>query len=75
MPREKTRAAARKSNGARRRLGRDDGFDPFDVIRTVANAYSKTGGLTMLSGNLAPEGAVVKTAGVSPKCSGTRARR
>jgi dihydroxy-acid dehydratase len=44
-----------------------DGFDPFDVIRTVDNAYSKTGGLTMLSGNLAPKGAVVKTAGVSPK--------
>jgi dihydroxy-acid dehydratase len=40
--------------------------DPFDVIRTVENAYSKTGGLTMLSGNLAPKGAVVKTAGVSP---------
>ena len=44
-----------------------DGYDPFDVIRTVENAYSKTGGLTMLSGNLAPKGAVVKTAGVSPK--------
>ena len=45
----------------------DDGFDPFDVIRPVENAYSQTGGLTMLSGNLAPKGAVVKTAGVSPK--------
>ncbi len=45
----------------------DDGFDPYDVIRTVDNAYSKTGGLTMLSGNLAPKGAVVKTAGVSAK--------
>ncbi len=44
-----------------------DGFDPFDVIRTVENAYSQTGGLSMLSGNLAPKGAVVKTAGVSPK--------
>jgi dihydroxy-acid dehydratase len=45
--------------------GSDDGFDPFDVIRTVANAYSETGGLSMLKGNLAPQGAVVKTAGVS----------
>jgi dihydroxy-acid dehydratase len=45
----------------------DDGFKPFDVIRTVDNAYSATGGLTMLYGNLAPEGAVVKTAGVDPK--------
>jgi dihydroxy-acid dehydratase len=45
----------------------DDGFDAFDVIRPVSNAYSKTGGLTMLKGNLAPRGAVVKLAGVSPK--------
>jgi dihydroxy-acid dehydratase len=44
-----------------------DGFDPFDVIRTVQNAYSQTGGLSMLYGNLAPDGAVVKTAGVDPK--------
>jgi dihydroxy-acid dehydratase len=47
--------------------GGDDGFDPFDVIRTVENAYSATGGLSMLTGNLAPKGAVVKTAGVSAK--------
>jgi dihydroxy-acid dehydratase len=47
--------------------GLDDGYDPFDVIRTVDNAYSQTGGLSMLYGNLAPEGAVVKTAGVDPK--------
>ncbi|MGP0068082.1 MAG: dihydroxy-acid dehydratase [Isosphaeraceae bacterium] len=47
--------------------GDGDGFDPFDVIRTVEKAYSKTGGLTMLSGNLAPRGAVIKTAGVKPR--------
>ena len=48
--------------------GRADGTsDPFDVIRTVENAYSQTGGLSMLYGNLAPDGAVVKTAGVDPK--------
>ncbi|WP_250846993.1 dihydroxy-acid dehydratase [Aquisphaera insulae] len=45
--------------------GSGDGFDPFDVIRPTDRAYSQTGGLTMLSGNLAPKGAVVKTAGVS----------
>ena len=45
----------------------DSGFDPLDVIRPVANAYSATGGLTLLKGNLAPRGAIVKTAGVSPK--------
>jgi dihydroxy-acid dehydratase len=44
-----------------------DGFDAFDVIRTVENAYSATGGLAMLAGNLAPKGAVIKTAGVKPK--------
>jgi dihydroxy-acid dehydratase len=37
------------------------------VIRTVANAYSKDGGLTILFGNLAEQGAVVKKAGVSAK--------
>jgi dihydroxy-acid dehydratase len=47
--------------------GSEHGFDPYDVIRTVEKAYSKTGGLTMLCGNLAPKGAVIKTAGVSPK--------
>ncbi len=35
-------------------------------IRPIENAYSKTGGLAILWGNLAPEGAVVKTAGVAP---------
>jgi dihydroxy-acid dehydratase len=45
----------------------DDEFDPRDVIRDVAHAYSPEGGLTVLYGNLAPEGAVVKTAGVDPK--------
>ncbi len=44
-----------------------DGFDPFDVIRPCNRAYSPEGGLSVLRGNLAPEGAVVKTAGVDPK--------
>ena len=38
-----------------------------DVVRPLENAYSPDGGLAVLFGNLAPEGAVVKTAGVSPK--------
>lgn len=38
-----------------------------DVIRTKDTAYSQTGGLAILHGNLAPEGAVVKQAGVSPE--------
>jgi dihydroxy-acid dehydratase len=36
-----------------------------DVIRTVQKPYSKTGGLAILFGNIAPKGAVVKTAGVA----------
>jgi dihydroxy-acid dehydratase len=37
------------------------------VIRPLSTAYSKEGGLAVLYGNLATEGAVVKTAGVDPK--------
>ncbi len=37
------------------------------VIHTLDNAYSKTGGLAILKGNLAPNGAVIKTAGVAAK--------
>jgi dihydroxy-acid dehydratase len=36
-------------------------------IRTIENAYSPEGGLFILRGNLAPGGAVIKTAGVDPK--------
>jgi len=36
-----------------------------EVIHTLDNAYSKTGGLAILKGNLAPNGAVVKSAGVA----------
>jgi dihydroxy-acid dehydratase len=37
-----------------------------EVIRSRENPHSATGGLAILFGNLAPEGAVVKTGGVSP---------
>jgi dihydroxy-acid dehydratase len=36
-------------------------------IRRLDNAYSQTGGLRILRGNLAPDGAVVKSAGVLPE--------
>jgi dihydroxy-acid dehydratase len=36
-----------------------------EVIHPLANAYSKTGGLSILRGNLAPNGCVVKSAGVA----------
>ena len=35
-----------------------------ECIHPLENAYSKTGGLSILYGNLAPNGSVVKTAGV-----------
>ena len=35
-------------------------------IRHLDNPYSKTGGLAILKGNLAPNGSVVKSAGVAP---------
>ena len=40
--------------------------DP-QCIRPLENAYSAQGGLAILRGNLAPDGAVIKTAGVDPK--------
>jgi len=43
------------------------GFDPYDCIREVDVAYSQEGGLAVLYGNLAPQGAIVKTAGVKPE--------
>ncbi len=38
-----------------------------EVIRPLSNPYRATGGLSILFGNLAPEGAVVKAGGVAPE--------
>lgn len=38
-----------------------------NVIRSVKNAYAPDGGLAILFGNLAPEGAVVKKSAVAPE--------
>jgi dihydroxy-acid dehydratase len=40
-------------------------FNAQDCIRTKATAYSSDGGLSILYGQLAPDGSVVKTAGIS----------
>jgi len=40
--------------------------DP-EVIRTADNPYSKTGGIAVLRGNLAPDGCVVKRSAVAPE--------
>ncbi|QWW19112.1 dihydroxy-acid dehydratase [Schaalia sp. 19OD2882] len=36
-------------------------------VRDVAHAYTANGGLTVLFGNLAPEGAIIKAAGIDPE--------
>ena len=38
-----------------------------EVIRTVENPFSETGGIAVLKGNLAPEGSVVKRSAVLPE--------
>lgn len=38
-----------------------------EVIRPIDNPYSKTGGLAVLKGNLAPDGSVVKRSAVAPE--------
>jgi len=39
----------------------------YDVIRSVDNPYSPTGGIAVLRGNIAPDGAVVKRSAVAPE--------
>lgn len=46
----------------------------IQVIRDVENPYSQTGGIKVLRGNLAPEGAVVKQSAVDEKMMQTVAR-
>ena len=38
-----------------------------EVIRTIENAFRKDGGIAILEGNIAPEGAVVKQGAVAPE--------
>ena len=38
-----------------------------EVIRSIENAHSSTGGIAILRGNLAPDGAVVKRSAVAPE--------
>ena len=43
------------------------GIKDTNVIRTVENPYSKTGGIAVLKGNLAPDACVVKRSAVAPE--------
>ena len=38
-----------------------------EVIRPIETPYSKTGGIAVLYGNLAEQGAIIKTSGISPE--------
>ena len=38
-----------------------------EIIRSIENPYSKTGGIAVLKGNLAPDGCVVKRSAVAPE--------
>ncbi len=42
------------------------GVQDYEVIRPLENPHSEVGGLAILFGNLAPDGAIVKTGGVEP---------
>lgn len=39
----------------------------YEVVRPLSDPYSQTGGIAVLKGNLAPEGAVVKRSAVAPE--------
>ncbi|MEN8241395.1 MAG: dihydroxy-acid dehydratase [Chloroflexota bacterium] len=38
----------------------------YEVVRSLDNPHTQTGGLAILFGNLAPDGAVIKSGGVAP---------
>jgi dihydroxy-acid dehydratase len=46
---------------------KDAKITDYEVIRPLENPYSEKGGLAILFGTLAPDGAVVKVAGVAPE--------
>ena len=63
-------SAAPKGERSTKAFSQDMRFEQLDtdnehgVIRSVANAHTKDGGLNVLTGNLALEGAVIKSAGI-----------
>ncbi|MEI7541711.1 MAG: dihydroxy-acid dehydratase [bacterium] len=53
--------------GTIKQIIKDAENDNTDIIRTAETAYSQQGGLAILFGNIAPEGAVVKQSAVAPE--------
>ena len=64
-PAHRTRRPSRARRCARTSQGAESQDEA--CIRPLENPYSERGGLAILFGNLAPDGAVVKTAGVLPE--------
>jgi dihydroxy-acid dehydratase len=50
-----------------RQIARAARIDDSDVIRPVSKAHSKEGGVAVLWGNLAPDGAIIKQTAVAPE--------
>jgi len=50
-----------------RQIQRDAAVEDTDIIRPLSNAYHPEGGIVVLWGNLAPEGAIVKQSAVEPE--------
>ncbi|MFX1411120.1 MAG: dihydroxy-acid dehydratase [Promethearchaeota archaeon] len=42
-------------------------FDDYQIIRNIEDPISEEGGIAVLKGNLAPEGAIIKQSAVDPK--------
>jgi putative YjhG/YagF family dehydratase len=63
---------SRRRHELRRALARQDGIDPNDVIMDPARAKSRglTATLCFPSGNLAPEGSVIKSTAIDPTVVG-----
>lgn len=47
---------------------KDASIQDLNIIHPLEKAFSEDGGLAVLFGNLAPEGSVIKSAGVDPEC-------
>ncbi len=61
------RAMLRGGRPRKRRVLNAGPFDAQDVIRPLSRAFTQTGGLTVLYGNIARKGAIVKQASLDPK--------
>jgi dihydroxy-acid dehydratase len=64
---EEVRAMLRGGKIRKRPVRNAGPLDATDVIRPLARAFTRTGGLTVLYGNIARKGAIVKQAGLDPK--------